>query len=281
MLTIAASANVERLRERLDHGLRELERQGVRVVRREQIRGPYTFVSVAVQAAPARPEAGWGWQDMLRRQLAAVLCEVIISDFRQFLLERIVTSRYPQLGVRERQTVVEYAERSLADAAARDAFRRRVLVRLLEYLRDNRQLILEGFITFRLKEYVEHLEEAVERAIDEILLEKEYQEFVRLLQCFVAAQEPRLPEVHVICRASGLVLEDGERHTLSLQVPPSLQGGIRPEDLVVSGLVSLAPARVVVHGSPATTDDRAVVDAVRSIFAGRTTTCPGCPRCCP
>ena len=281
MLTIAASANVERLRQRLDHGLRELERQGVRLVRSEQTCGPYTFVSLGVQVTPTRGGAGWGWQDLLRRQLAAVLCEVIVCDFRPCLLERIVASRYPQLGVREKQTVVQYAERSLADARTQDTFRRWVLVRLLDYLRDNRQLILEGFITFRLKEYMDHLEEAVERAIDEILLEKEYQEFVRLLQCFVAVQEPRVSEVHVICRAAGLALEDDRQRSLSLEVPPSLQGGIRAEDLVVSGLVSLAPSRVVIHGTPAGEDDRAAVEAIKRIFAGRTALCPGCPRCSP
>jgi putative sporulation protein YtxC len=277
VLTIAASANVDRLRQRLDHGLRELERRGLRLVRSEQTCGSYTFVSLGVQVMPAR--AGWGWQDLLRQQLAVVLCEVIMCDFRTCLLERIVASRYPQLGAREKETVVQYAERSLADGRTLDTFRRWVLLRLLEYLRDNRQLILEGFITFRLKEYVDHLEEAVERAIDELLLEKEYQEFVRLLQCFVAAQEPRLAEVHVICRVSGLILEDGLQRTISLEVPPSLQGGIRAEDLVVSGLVSLAPSRVIIHGTPAGEDDRAVVEAIKRIFAGRTSVCPGCARC--
>jgi len=279
VLTIAASANVDRLRQRLDHGLRELERRGVRLVRSEQTCGPYTFVSLAAQVTPTRSGAGCGWQDMLRRQLAAVLCEVIVCDFRPCLLERIVASRYPQLGAREKETVVQYAERSLADAGTQDTFRQWVLLRLLEYLRDNRQLILEGFITFRLKEYVDHLEEAVERAIDEILLEKEYQEFVRLLQCFVAVQEPRVSEVHVICRVTGLALEDDQQRALSLQVPPALQGGIRAEDLLVSGLVSLAPSRVVIHGTPAGEDDRAVVEAIKRIFAGRIAECPGCPRC--
>jgi len=279
VLTIAASANVERLRERLEHGLRELERQGLRVVQKEQTRGPYTFVSVGVQGV--RAEACWKWQAILRRQVAAILCEVIVSDFREFFLQRIVASRYPQLGLQERQTVVRYAQHSLADAEVWEAFRRWILLRLLDYMQDNRQLIVEGFITFRLKEYVEHLEEAVERAIDEILLEKEYQEFVRLLQCFVAAQEPRVLEVHLICRDTGLFLEDADRRSLSLQVPASLEGGVRPEDLVVSGLVSLAPSRVIIHGTAASDDDRAVVDAVMKIFAERASTCPGCARCSP
>jgi len=281
MLTIAASVNVERLRQRLQHGLRELERQGVRVFSREQARGEYTYLSVGLQGFPARPEGAAMWQDVLRRQLAVVLCEVIVSDFRELLLRRIVTSRYPQLGTSERETVVAYAQRYLREEGAEEALRRGVLLRLLDYMRDSPQLIVEGFITFRLKEYVEQLEDAVERAIDEILLEREYQEFVRLLQGFVAAQEPRLAEVHLLCREDGLVLEDAERHPLCLRVAAGVRAPLRSEDLVVSGLVSLSPGRVVIHGSPATDDDRAIVDAVVRIFAHRVIACPGCPRCSP
>lgn len=279
MLTIAASANVERLRERLQHGLRELERQGVRVFSREQACGEYTYVSVGLQGFSARAEGAAMSQDVLRRQLAAVLCEVIVSDFRELLLRRIVVSRYPQLGTAERETVVGYAQRCLREEGAEEILRRGVLLRLLEYMQDSPQLIVEGFITFRLKEYVEQLEDAVERAIDEILLEREYQEFVRLLQGFVAAQEPRLAEVHVLCGEDGLALEDAEHHPLYLRAAEGVRAHLRSEDLVVSGLVSLSPRRVVIHGSPTRDDDRAVVDAVVRIFAHRVTMCPGCPRC--
>lgn len=279
MLTIAASANVERLRERLEHGLRELERQGIRLFQKEQTRGQYTFVSIGLQGWQAQPGARMGWPDALRRQLAVVLCEVILCDFRDLFLERIVATRYPQLGVPDRQVVVGYARRCLCEAGVEEALRRSVLSRLLDYLRDNPQLIVEGFITFRLKEYVDHLEEAVERAIDEILLEREYQEFVRLLQCFVTAQEPRVAEVHLICRAGGLVLEDAGHRPVDLHVAGLPEGAMRPEDRVVSGLVGLAPGRVVIHGTPVSEGDRAVVDAVRRVFTSRVSFCPGCPYC--
>lgn len=275
-LTVGAAANVERLRERVFHGVRELERQGYLVSQREHCRGGYTFLSVAVRG---------GSREVLRRQLAAVLCEVILCDFRDVLLDRIVSARYPQLGGEERAAVVQGAQRLLRErlgsAAARETVKTGVLVRLLEYLEANDELVVEGFITFRLKDYVDQLEEAVEGAVEELLLEREYEEFVRLLQCFVASQPPKVAEAHVFCHPRGLALEDSLGWQISPHFPGSIESALRPEDLIVSGLVGLAPRWITVHGSPGSEDDESLLRTIYRIFGDRVRKCPGCPRCQP
>ena len=44
--------------------------------------------------------------------------------------------------------------------------------RILEYLELSKNLIVEGFISFRLKDYQEELELIVNTAVDELLMEK-------------------------------------------------------------------------------------------------------------
>ncbi|HHY95247.1 MAG TPA: hypothetical protein GX513_09590 [Firmicutes bacterium] len=305
-VSIGTAARIERLRERLSCGLRELERQGYRVSQKEVNRGGYTFLSIGVEGEPAAVPGGSAhapnmaatapahasgasgrlpppWRELLRRQLAAVLCEVIVSDFREVFLQRIVAAHYPQLERDERTVVVDYAERVLreiwGDERGLDAIRAKVLLRLLEYLESNDELVVEGFITFRLKDYVDLMEEAVEGAIDEILLEREYEEFVHLLQCFVVAQESRTPEIHLMCSSSGLALEDSEGREITLRVAGPLDVALRPEDLVISALVGMAPRRVIVHGTPRQEEDEGILRTVRRIFTDRLSLCPGCPRC--
>ncbi len=130
---------------------------------------------------------------------------------------------------------------------------------------------------------MQELEEAVDMAVEEYLLEKEHEEFIRLLRYFVEVQEPRLPAVGVRCdRAGSFALVDGDGNPLAQeQLEPLLgalgQEGIEAEDFVISALIALAPRSVVIH-RPADRRQE-FMETVRSIFGARLTVCSGCPRC--
>ena len=67
-----------------------------------------------------------------------------------------------------------------------------VIKKLSDFLDQNNHIILEGFVTFRMQEYVDELEEVVDWAVRQYLIEKEYQEFIKLLTCFVQMQSQSL-----------------------------------------------------------------------------------------
>ena len=49
-----------------------------------------------------------------------------------------------------------------------------------------------------MKDYIEQLEESVDKAIDEYLMDKEYREFIKLLRHFVDLQEPKRDVVNIV-----------------------------------------------------------------------------------
>ena len=63
---------------------------------------------------------------------------------------------------------------------------------LTSYLIFNDNLNLEGFVRFRTKDYWDFLCETVDSAADAYLINREYQEFIRLLRYFVELQEPKV-----------------------------------------------------------------------------------------
>ena len=44
-------------------------------------------------------------------------------------------------------------------------------------------MILDGFVTFRIKEYIEKIDELVDEGVNKYIVEKEYAEFISLLKC--------------------------------------------------------------------------------------------------
>ena len=60
--------------------------------------------------------------------------------------------------------------------------KKQITEKIKEYLDKNDELILDGFINFRLKDYMLEIEGLVDDAVDDFLMEKEYLEFIRLLR---------------------------------------------------------------------------------------------------
>ena len=121
------------------------------------------------------------------------------------------------------------------------------LKRIMEHLESSNELVLEGFIRFRMKDFQHELEEAVDRAVDDLLIEKEYSEFIKLLRYFVEIQEPKVEEVHVM-------MGEDEKYTLldsSLRVINNdlledlareiTDKEISHDDLLISSLITIAP----------------------------------------
>ncbi|WP_019638415.1 putative sporulation protein YtxC [Paenibacillus fonticola] len=143
-------------------------------------------------------------------------------------------------------------------------------------------LDLDGFISFRLQEYETRLRETVDFAVEEYLLDKQYEDFIGLLQYFVYFQEPLTPFIHVMHRQGGefVLLNEGFK-----QIDSPASGDVvmrmadqemQIEDVIVSTLISLSPERILLH----TRDPEALaITTIRRIFGERVQLCLRCSHC--
>ena len=289
-ISIGTETCLEPLRERLSAEIRSLREEGLDIQVEEESRGHLTFFDCNLPDAPAAGEDGKGLDVLLRHTVAGALSDVIIDNWEQRLLHKLIHASYYYFNKEEQDTILNYAGRNLnsgeGDRSAEQTVSRKraILHRVLEYLDSGRELVLEGFVTFRLKDYVEELEDAVDRAVDDFLMEKEYTEFIRLLRYFVEAQEPRIDEVHVVVfPGGGFKLQDSTGQTIHNEyleefVVEMVDSAVNYEDLLISSLITIAPARVRLHVPELTGRDEAV-ETVRSVFGERVTLCRGCDTC--
>ncbi|MFY0543670.1 sporulation protein YtxC [Brevibacillus sp. H7] len=169
-------------------------------------------------------------------------------------------------------------EASLIHMATRKA---KVYRKLFDYLEEERQINLLGFVRFRLHEHWNDLFERVEAGLDEYLEDKQYQEFVDLLRYFISVQETKYPLVHVVPDLGKQFLlydERGEEIQLD-QLDAILSVGeqsCREEDYLVSALVTLAPKQIVLHHAE---EKQALAQTINNIFDNRLRLCTSCTFC--
>ncbi|OXM13028.1 putative sporulation protein YtxC [Paenibacillus herberti] len=158
----------------------------------------------------------------------------------------------------------------------------KVATELLDYMTENTHLHLQGFLTFRLHSYWQELREAAEYAVEEYVMDKQYQEFISLLKYFVAAQPNRRGLVHVLHGADrSIQLLDEQFEPLDMKgeeraLAELVDAELNMEDMVLSNLITAAPASILIHTSE---PEHQVIRTIQAIFDSRIDICGGCSDC--
>lgn len=272
ILSIEATKRIDELHDLLRQGVRRLRLARGHVQIKEERLGERTTLEVELDGATP-PDV----QTDLRRELAEALARHIVSEMEPEYLQKMVRQNYGYFTSEERTQIVQSAREAPVPWTT-------LASRLDEYLCAHSVLNLEGFVTFRLRDYLGELEDKVDQAVDDFLIDREYREFVRLLRYFVDAQQSRTALVHVVLQddgrfdllgPEGIALQSEIIQEFRLETPDA---ELNLEDLLVSSLITAAPGHVLLHGS-----QRALrldsVQTVRQVFGQRVEDCGECPGC--
>ncbi|NLM45256.1 MAG: hypothetical protein GX200_00440 [Firmicutes bacterium] len=222
---------------------------------------------------------------VLRSMLADRLALYVVHEQAPYFLAHMVSRYYYYFPKEERQQIINLAKANYETDPAKDEggpVYAGVLQCLQEYLEQNDYLNLHGLITFRMQQWMKFLRKTVDKAVDEFLMEKEYQEFVKLLKYFVALQEPKIKQVHVLLDEEGrfrFLDEDCRPLTQQQEIAGSGDDGVSDEeDKLVSMLITMAPHRIILHKNVCTLYPKAA-DTLRHVFENRVVLCKHCKLC--
>ncbi|USB32446.1 putative sporulation protein YtxC [Paenibacillus sp. YPG26] len=222
----------------------------------------------------------------IREKLSIALAEYVITEKEADIVRRLVSKEYGFPDAEEQNVVVDSCLHLLGPEMEGAEVRSRrcgqLAVHLRNYMEEHTELNLDGFITFRMKEYLDHIRETLDYVVDEYLLDKQYEEFIGLLKYFVHFQETQIGVVHLMHKG-GSDFTIYNEHMLPLEA--AVVGGVvariadhelELEDVIVSSLISLSPGRIVVHTRE---PEVQIISTIRQIFAERIEMCAYCPRC--
>ncbi len=288
VLSVASSKAPDAIRHMLGKEMDAWAQKGVRVSVRESQKGDLLVFHCEILGARDSVK-----QDVLREikdSVANELSHLIIDEYEKLLVSHLVDENYSYLSSKDRGIIKKKVALALdgkadqasdlQDGVERSRRKSKVWARLAEYLEKENEIVLEGFITFRLKEYLEDLYDTVEEVAGDYLTEREYREFLKLLKHFMTRQKNKAREVNVVrTPGGGYALYDDRMKTIEGEVgsfianPPE-EMDLGEDDVIVSAVVTLAPERVVWHGP---TDNSPCYDLIQDLFEGSVSVCPGCP----
>jgi len=292
LITIGVNDEVDEVYKRLKIELDVLSKQGIDVNIKERHLGDLLFLDCSVSQNLLDT---YSYNDIIyisKHYIANAISNIIIDFWEKKILKKVINGNYYYFGQDERNRILTFACKSLGvdeeektqGCVYKLSRKARVLQKILDYLDSNSKIIIDGFIRFRMKDYVLELEDAVDRAVEEYLMEREYNEFIKLLRYFVEIQEPKVDTVNVLKNAdNSYKLLDGQGQLINNELLDDLAGevienNINFDDLLISSLITLAPSRIIIH-SGATYANSEIIDTINKVFHHRVAICHGCEMC--
>lgn len=228
----------------------------------------------------------------LKTYLTDCLTDYILGRYEERFVAGIVDKKYAHHMPSERKALIDFAMKKLSLSESKGildrfwAMEREQMVRnrLQEYIDGSELIVVNGFALFRLKAYRKELEEIVEKAAEEYLMAKEYDEFIELLQYFVEAEEPRVKLMQVFKRHDGSYLLLDERFKevaddgLGDFQAEAGRGELGEDDYLVSALISAAPEKIILHDAESF-ENKEVLNTLRRVFRERIEICNECALC--
>ena len=110
--------------------------------------------------------------------------------------------------------------------------------------------------------------------MDDLLIEKEYGEFIRLLRYFVEIQEPKVDEIHVVVGEDNrYVLLDSSLRIINNDLLEDLAREISDkeishDDLLISSLITIAPRKITIHESERIKNKELLI-TINTVFSGK------------
>ncbi|MBE5785561.1 MAG: hypothetical protein E7330_07145 [Clostridiales bacterium] len=172
---------------------------------------------------------------------ADALAALLLCDAARFQLAGLVGKM--SLTMREKRQVLYDAQRLAREELGKEGVKA-LSLQLRDYLSLHDRLNVEGFLLFRMKEYVRSLGRHAKTALD-LLIEGKCRELLQVLRILLEAQQPRLEEISLILYADGTcIIADDTDSRIECEGCAGFSGAAEE---IVNLLVSLAPQRLSVY----------------------------------
>lgn len=290
LLSIGLSDPIDEVRIRLLRDFEKLSIEGFQVAADEYTKGHITFFGCHVTEGELSFRNYERVKAMLKNYIAKMVADVIVFRLEGDIVKKIINNNYYYFAEEERKVIFENTFKILnidglpLGYGHPNGRRNRIFVRVSDYLEQNQELVIDGFINFRLKDYRQELLDAVDKAVDDFMMDREYKEFIRLLRYFVDVQEPRIEKVHIVMQANGgFRILDSCGKAINNQflegfVVENADIELNYDDLLISALITIAPQNVTIHGANVK-ESCDTIETINSIFDGRVCICESCEIC--
>ena len=202
---------------------------------------------------------------------------MIIKFYQEKIIRRIINSNYFYFDDFERNIIYEDCKEFFNREEAEEI----LFEQIKKYLKEKRNIVLDGIVNFRIDEYIKYLDNIVDMAVNKYIIEKEYKEFISLLKLYVNTTEYKTDIIHLIYIHGESILLDKDKKIV--QIEGNLSNtkylsdiSFSSNDIALNTLLSILPKKIEIHIIDVEDE---FINTLKLIFENRVSICQDCNIC--
>ncbi len=223
-------------------------------------------------------------EELFYDYVSECLKNVIIRFYEPKLFSNLINYNYFYFSDSEKKLILDSCIDILLEEDNHNVFERKKVAFYLckEYVKENKAVILDGLVHFRLKEYINILDSIVESCVNSYIIEKEYMEFVDLLKYYIDSKSSSNEILHLIYFNQESILLDNEKNVIPFD--SDIYNAKYLSDITFSSndyclntLLNILPNKLYIHLLDEVEDE--FINTLKSIFGKRAIVCIDCKMC--
>lgn len=215
--------------------------------------------------------------------LSSLISDCILLFFEPLLIKRAISLNYFYFDDFEKKLIEQNCYNYIQlDEDGNLKYRKdEVWINVLNYLIKNKSMILDGFVNFRLANYLSTIDDIVDYSVNKYIVEKEYTEFINLLKIYIDSKKAETDLVHLVYTNSESILLDCNRNIISINdsifnAKYLSDISFSSNDYALNTLLTLLPKRIELH---IIGYEDEFINTLKLIFGSRIFICKDCNIC--
>lgn len=222
--------------------------------------------------------------DLFYEFFSNILSSAIIKFYEKDIIKHIINTNYFYFTDIEQRKIFDIACKYLYNEELAESYIRKdsIIISCVEYFSNNKSAILDGFVNFRLNDYIKILDYIVDMSVNKFVIDREYTEFIDLLKCYINSKDYGTGIVHLIYQNQESMLLDEFKKIIDsydsiLDSKYLSDISFSSNDYTLNTLLSLLPEKIYIHLIDGIQDE--FINTLKLVFDTRIYICNDCNIC--
>ena len=218
--------------------------------------------------------------DMFLNKISTLLAYTVIDFYEPNLISNLINTNYFYFSTEDKKQIYNLCLTNI-DFSNSIAMFNIISNSFYEYFLNNKYVILDGFVNFRLSSYIKELDLVIDMCVNKFIVDREYNEFISLLKAYIQTTSCNASILHLIYKNEESIILDENKELISYNDNLIKQKYISDitfssNDFALNTLLTLLPEKLYIHIIDKEDD---FIKTLKLIFNNRVYICNECDLC--